>query len=303
MTGAEVDTLRIIGCHEWRSELSALVRRLNVRPPASGSPSNPGLMSFLQGASALGEELPEEIRRRCVALSCGTGPAALWFRELPTPSELPATPADPTRPPHRDDQLAETWLVTLGALLGHPKAYRHRENGALFLHQAPAFGAPSRKVPYHTAEANDPEPPDLVLLWCHRGAPSGVIRVASLEHTLPWLDPRDVDVLAQPLFSVQGGDPSPILDPESKEIVVWDPDLVTTAGGAPREALHRLEKAFEWATELVVPRAGDLLIIDNRRAVYGQAAYRPRHDGSDMWLQSMYVRRAAPVDVSVPMAS
>lgn len=36
---------------------------------------------------------------------------------------------------------------------------------------------------------------------------------------------------------------------------------------------------------------GDLLVVDNRRAIHGRSAFPARYDGFDRWLQRMYVAR------------
>ena len=35
--------------------------------------------------------------------------------------------------------------------------------------------------------------------------------------------------------------------------------------------------------------AGDLLVVDNRRAVHGRSEFRARFDGTDRWLQRTFV--------------
>ncbi len=37
-------------------------------------------------------------------------------------------------------------------------------------------------------------------------------------------------------------------------------------------------------------QAGDLLVIDNRRCLHGRNSFVPRHDGTDRWLERVYVR-------------
>jgi len=34
---------------------------------------------------------------------------------------------------------------------------------------------------------------------------------------------------------------------------------------------------------------GDLVIINNRRAIHGRSAFTPRYDGKDRWLQRVYI--------------
>ncbi len=38
----------------------------------------------------------------------------------------------------------------------------------------------------------------------------------------------------------------------------------------------------------VALRPGDLLVLDNRRAVHARTAFTPRFDGTDRWLQRVY---------------
>ena len=45
-------------------------------------------------------------------------------------------------------------------------------------------------------------------------------------------------------------------------------------------------------------RTGDLLIVDNRRAVHGRSQFTPRYDGFDRWLQRMSVVRDPIASVS-----
>ena len=274
--------LAVVQCGDRRAGLEALV------PGLDGSVALD--RRFLAGAAALAEVLPPDVRDPCVGCATGVGPAAIWLRDLPAPLALPPTPSDPRRPPLREDVFAELWLSAIGALMGSPVAYG--QVGAVFRHLVPSTSGSCRPIRYRTAESRNPEPPDHLLLWCHRGDRSAVVRLASVQQALRWLDPRDVDVLSQPAFR-RGGEPTRVLDAETRELVAWHPRHLQALGGAPREALHRLGQAFEWATELLILQPGDLLVLDNHRVVHGLTAYPARNDGTDLWLQRMATRRAS----------
>ena len=56
-----------------------------------------------------------------------------------------------------------------------------------------------------------------------------------------------------------------------------------------RDALAALADAIACSYTSVVLEAGDLLVIDNRRAVHGRSEFRARFDGTDRWLQRTFV--------------
>ena len=55
-------------------------------------------------------------------------------------------------------------------------------------------------------------------------------------------------------------------------------------------AMGRLEAAIEAACVEVRLRPGDVLLLDNRRAVHSRSSYEPQFDGVDRWLQRVWSR-------------
>jgi L-asparagine oxygenase len=55
------------------------------------------------------------------------------------------------------------------------------------------------------------------------------------------------------------------------------------------EALAAIVAELERGQQDVVVRAGDVLIVDNYRAVHGRRAFQPRFDGTDRWLKRISV--------------
>jgi hypothetical protein len=68
-------------------------------------------------------------------------------------------------------------------------------------------------------------------------------------------------------------------------------DQLLMRGTTPRAiaALSALHDAVKHSTQQVVLAAGDILVIDNHRAVHGRTPFAPRYDGTDRWLKRALV--------------
>lgn len=69
----------------------------------------------------------------------------------------------------------------------------------------------------------------------------------------------------------------------------YDLDLMVGLNARARAALDAVRRAAQRACMAVGLEAGDLLVIDNRRAVHGRSAFTPRYDGRDRWLKRAYL--------------
>ncbi|MEU7228064.1 TauD/TfdA family dioxygenase [Streptomyces chrestomyceticus] len=53
-------------------------------------------------------------------------------------------------------------------------------------------------------------------------------------------------------------------------------------------AFDELREAMLAVLDGAVLEAGDLIVVDNRTAVHGRTAFRPRYDGQDRWLRRCF---------------
>jgi L-asparagine oxygenase len=60
--------------------------------------------------------------------------------------------------------------------------------------------------------------------------------------------------------------------------------------------LIALHDAVRRSTEHVILQSGDILVIDNRRAVHGRTPFNPRYDGTDRWLKRALVVTELPAE-------
>lgn len=270
---------------------------------------DPNSEDFVQRAAQFGWRLPDKVREAVgeFRVSSHASGAAL-IRGLPL-GRLAPTPSEPTAPTSKD-QTSERTLLAIATLLGEPVGYRPELGGRIVQNLVPTRLGSDKQVStsssvqlmFHTETAFHPYRPAYLLLLCLRGDPQADTTLASIHEVLEDLSPETLEVLFQPRFRIgidesflNGrenvlGEPAPVLsgDPASPKMV-FDEDLMVGTDPQANAALSELGQAVSRRHARVNLQAGDLLIIDNARAVHGRSTYKPRFDGSDRWLQRTFV--------------
>ncbi len=75
---------------------------------------------------------------------------------------------------------------------------------------------------------------------------------------------------------------------------IYDETVIKPINKDAAEALSVLRKAISFATKEIVLKTGDLLFINNHKAVHGRKPFKARYDGTDRWLQRLLVRKTLP---------
>jgi len=150
---------------------------------------------------------------------------------------------------------------------------------------------------------------DYVALLCVRQDHEGTAgtTLSSIDAILPFLDDAEKGVLRQPRFRTRV-DPSFVIGDNLTEEVWVDP-ICVFSGSTRRPALRvdfsetqakdaGASKALEALVDveisarvIVYLRVGDLLIVDNHRALHGRTPFVPRYDGNDRWLLRSFVTK------------
>jgi L-asparagine oxygenase len=255
--------------------------------------------------------LPSRMVDALVGFTERPGPAAgLLIQGLPIDEALPETPLDGRPSPSKDSRVSESVLVLAASVLGSLIGYRQEKEGLLIHDVCPQPGREDRQensgsqyFDVHTENAFHPLRPDHVLLLCLRDDVSRTARtmVGSAAMALPLLPARDIEVLRQPLFRhrmptsfVTGGEAAysslqPVLTgPEDDQRMCVDAFNTVAANDDAGGALDHLVGALKSVLVGPVLAPGDLLVVDNRRAVHARTGFEPRYDGSDRWLQRAF---------------
>jgi L-asparagine oxygenase len=252
---------------------------------------------------------PPSLRTEVVRFRHGhTRSGALLLSGAPI-GHVPETPQSPTFE-SCGDRTSEFTLLTVAALLGHAIGYRPEHGGDIVQNIVPTRRGASAQIStssrvdllLHTETAFHPHRPRYLLLLCRRGDPAAGTTLAVAADLVNHLAPNTVDVLFEPRFrtavdaSFLDGRASPrgrrhavLTGDRRAPTMVFDADLTVGADPEAHGAVRELEMATSRHHTTVVLEPGDLLVIDNHRAVHGRTSFTPRFDGRDRWLQRAFV--------------
>ncbi|WP_238782859.1 TauD/TfdA family dioxygenase [Streptomyces monomycini] len=247
----------------------------------------------------------------------GNAHGVLLVRNVPLDDDLPPTPADGAAPLR--SRLGTATVAQLAAVswLGDVIAYADEKAGRLVQDIVPVEGAEACQensgsvlLELHTEDGFHPYKPDFVTLLCLRADHERRARTTygAITRALPRLSAECVRVLRRPLFRIHlsssfGGPgtrttgtgtgtvspPLPVLSgPDTDPEIVADFHAMEPLDATAARAFDELREAMLAVLDGAVLEAGDLIVVDNRAAVHGRTAFRPRYDGQDRWLRRCF---------------
>lgn len=284
------------------------------------------LEGFMRAAKNAVTLLPEDVQKQLNDFKLNKREDGyLYFKGLPTDVNLAKTPGDGyTFPPVKDSFVSEFMLSVFSSALGEPFNYIQEEKGNIFRNVRPtkynAFAQTSDgskvDLELHTETAFHWFKPDYLLLNCLRGDRSqkAYTLVSSLKKIVRELDPETIEELRKPQYrtgidvSFGNRDKSlycdeliPVLyGTDGDTMITYDLDLMVGLTSEAKMALVKLKEAIIKVQEAVLLEPGDILIVDNKRAIHGRTAYDAFFDGYDRWLQRVYVSKDEAFAENIP---
>jgi L-asparagine oxygenase len=218
---------------------------------------------------------------------------------LPVDPELPTTPIDGKRCRDKRTFVSEGVALAFASMLGEPYGFEDEKDGETIHNICPVAGRQAARSNegssldflFHTEVAFHHLRPDFLLLFCLRADHRQDARTyfEDLAAVYDDLDGEDAEILRQPLFVLQA--------PESFErgrerAVCLNFNAMKALSEPAERALERLRTLLYRPDRLkeVNLAAGDLLLLHNRKAVHGRSPFTARFDGTDRWLQRVYIR-------------
>lgn len=270
---------------------------------------------FLRRAAHYGSRLPAELLDAIDEMRYAESVAALVVRDGPV-----GTPDCPT-PRHwkergRDATLRQDlWLALTASQLGDPIGWSSLQDGQIFNDVLPIQGQEDQQTGHgseadlalHIEDCFSEERCDALALLClrnHDRVPNTIVTGTDLDFSA-----LDVDVLFSPRFLIKpdsehlrladgaleaGGLTCALLfgSPESPYLRVDVPYTEALPGDTrAAEALEALSAQLARHAATVCLTEGDLLLIDNHRALHGRGTFRARYDGTDRWMRKLTVVR------------
>ncbi len=282
--------------------------------------------AFVAAASRAGRRLAPAVRHALRDFAHDPPPAGALVVHGLAPGRVGPTPTSPTGATDKD-RVSELVLLAAASRLGQPVGYAPEHGGRLVQNLLPTRHDAGRQtstssqvtLAFHTETAFHPHKPRYLLLLCLRGEPGALTLLASRDAVLDELAPEIRRVLAQPRFRTRAdesflrigrpattgadrADPQPAVvrprltepmavlsGPASSPAFTFDADLMVGLDPEADRALDQVRQAVADRQVGVGLEAGDLLVVDNARAVHGRSPFPARYDGTDRWLQRAFV--------------
>jgi len=272
---------------------------------------------IVQSGIALMNTLPTSLTSDLIKFKqIGNNSGCFLVKGFPV-GQIPSTPCSQNIA-SKTDKTSEVILSAVGSLLGDPVAYRQEKNGQLFHNLFPTkineFTQTSEGskvlLESHTELAFHPFSPDFLILFCLRQDPKkeACTMFLSAKKIVSLLPSEIVDTLKEPLFKTgideawmqhygkfarQKGNSkiTPIFSEAPDLQLVWDQDLMQGVTESAKQAQNFLENIIKKNLEGVYLEPGDVLIIDNKRAMHSRSAFTAFYDGNDRWLQRILILR------------
>jgi len=247
------------------------------------------------------------VERATTVLAGGVAAGAVLVRGIdvgdPGPTPAVMHPADL-------DTTSARALLGAAARFGDPVGYVQEHGGRVVQNIYPLAESVGQQIStssdvplaFHTETAFHPHRSHYLLLLCLRGDPRAATTLCSVEAVVPHLSDAVLTTLGEPRFrtgvdlSFGRGDgwmtpPGPVLDraADGTRTMNYDGELTVGLDTDARDALAALADAVATSFTSVVLVDGDLLVVDNRRAVHGRSEFVARFDGADRWLQRTFV--------------
>jgi len=243
----------------------------------------------------------------------GSDTGILVIRGLIVDEDLVDTPLDNKGGIGAKTTFAKQQAV-LAQLLGTMIAYEAEGNGHLIQDMVPnpklAATQQSQgskvELEAHTEQCFSDYKPDYVILGALRGDPEALTYAFNGRNISAQFTDEEIAKLRQPLWATMIDDsfrpfipdpeavrgPFPILSgPADDPYVLVDQDLMHGITAEAQELLQKVVQVYIEHRAAHNLQAGDLLLLDNLRAMHGRSMYAPRFDGKDRFIARGFVVR------------
>lgn len=260
---------------------------------------------------AMHREAPIELLRALLEFRHhGNAEGALLIRNLPTDVELPPTPATGNYDdPWRNVEIASIVQLMIMNVLGDVISYADEKQGRIIQDVVPVLGSEQKQensgtclLELHTEDGFHPEAPRFIsLLGLRADHDRHAWTLASgIRAALAHLDGGTRTVLSQPTFRIKVassfvGEATVLTEPMSVlRGSALDPELcvdfhaMIAADSEGERALASLKQALLTNLHGHVLDRGDLIIVDNDKAVHGRTNFTARADSEDRWLRRCF---------------
>ena len=222
--------------------------------------------------------------------------------------KIPKTPEGNNYKVGEKTLLAKIQAILVSAI-GEMIAYEAECYGNLFqdivplktMEKAQTSLGSNAELEIHTEQAFSKLKPDILSLACLRGDTNAYTHIFPVHTILNNLTTEEKALLREPLwytgvdlsFKLNNNDfldgdlrgPLPIISgPPTDPTLIFDQDLMK---GTTKESTNVIKKIIDIYYQYKIRhnlKRGEILLIDNNRALHGRSAFKPKYDGEDRFL-------------------
>jgi len=282
---------------------------INLASNITAHPSN-GAELFCEQSAKMALSLPFRIKNTLTKFANeGSSTGMLLITGIPMDNkQLPLTPKG------NSEHVGElTLLARIQAIFNHIYGqmigYEAEGEGRLFQDLVPkeelktsqtSLGS-NVELEIHTEQAFSKLRPDIVSLACLRGDLSAKTYILPVHYILECLTPSQQEFLRQPnwttevdmSFKMNGhefldGDkrgPIPIITGSFEDPnLVFDQDLMKGNSDEAKEMINKIVEIYYKHRLEHILAPGEIVLIDNHRAVHGRSPFKPKFDGKDRFI-------------------
>jgi alpha-ketoglutarate-dependent taurine dioxygenase len=224
----------------------------------------------------------------------------------------------PYTPPNNKHKIGEKTILAkiqslLVSFISNLVSYEAEGYGRIFqdivpdiqmANQQSSVGS-NKELEIHTEQAFSKLKPDFLSLSCIRGDNSALTYILPMETILSHLDEPAKKLLQTPLwkigvdysFKLNGNEfidgnergPIPIIningdDAEQDPLLVFDQDLMLGITEEASEIIKKITNIYYEHRIQHCLQPGEIMIINNNKAVHGRSGFTPKYDGKDRFL-------------------
>jgi len=265
---------------------------------------------FCKQVKQLSLLIPKRIREILTDFALNGSPSGfLLVKNIPLNDfHLPVTPSNNNR------RIGETTILSkiqsiLINVMGEMISYEAEGYGQLFQDIVPikhmakdqTSVSSSTELEIHTEQAFSNLKPDILSLSCLKGDENAFTYILPVNTIIENLNNNEIELLYQPLwktevdlsFKLNGNEfidgdvrgPLSILNGSHNDpTLIFDQDLMT---GITEESNNMIQKIVDiYYTHRISHnlKSGEIIFIDNNRAVHGRSSFSPKYDGNDRFL-------------------
>jgi L-asparagine oxygenase len=265
---------------------------------------------YCKQAKELSEYLPTHIKESLMHFSeFGSNKGFLLINNISLDdTEIPDTPNGNTFKIGEQTILSKIQAI-LTSYVGEMIAYEAEGYGRLFQDVVPIYSMATNQTSLgsrielenHTEQCFSKLRPDILSLACLRGDENAFTYIMPVQTVIRNLTDEEIKYLREPnwttgvdlSFKMNGNEfidgdirgPFPIISGSMEDPhFLFDQDLMKGINEESQQMVSKIIEIYKANREIHNLKPGEIVLIDNRRAVHGRSAFLPKYNGTDRFL-------------------